>query len=420
MTERGGFEGLDSCVHCGFCLQACPTFLATGDESDSPRGRIELMRALEAGELAPADPGVALHLDRCLGCRGCEPVCPSGVRYGLGLEAARALLTERRGVPPLVRAALGALTGTGDGSRILFALTRLVRATGIPRRLVGWGRIRFAMGMLAATKPVRNAEFGMRNRNSSVNSAFRTPHSALTPVLLFRGCVMDGLFSHVHDATIRTLQVNGYAVREVPTQVCCGALHAHAGLRDEARRLAGTNIAAFGDDDTPIVVNSAGCGAMLKEYGHLVAVPGRGDAFAARVQDVSELLSERGPRPGAPLDLTVAYDPPCHLMHAQRIAGPPERMLGAIPVLRVITLPDAAQCCGSAGLFTLVEPAMSRAVLAPKLASLAAARPQVVATGNPGCLMQLGAGLAAAGVPAAVRHPVELLDESYRAAGYYA
>src|SRR6266480_289113 len=281
MTERGGFEGLDSCVHCGFCLQACPTFLATGDESDSPRGRIELMRALEAGELAPADPGVALHLDRCLGCRGCEPVCPSGVSYGRALEAARALLAERRGVPPLVRAALGALTGTGEGSRVLYALARLVRATAIPGRLAGWGRIPFALGMLAATKPVRKAEFGMRNRSSRVNSAFRTPHSALTPVLLFHGCVMEGLFSHVHDATIRTLEVNGYAVREVPAQVCCGALHAHAGLRDEARRLAGTNIAAFGDDDTPIVVNSAGCGAMLKEYGHLVAVPGRGDTFAA-------------------------------------------------------------------------------------------------------------------------------------------
>ncbi|HMC20099.1 MAG TPA: heterodisulfide reductase-related iron-sulfur binding cluster [Gemmatimonadales bacterium] len=424
MTDRGGFEGLDSCVHCGFCLQACPTFLATGDESDSPRGRIELMRALETGELAPADPGVALHLDRCLGCRGCEPVCPSGVRYGRGLEAARALLTEHRGVPPLVRAALGVLTGTGDGSRILYALTRLVRATGIPRRLVGWGRIRFAMGMLAAS--AAKVGGGRRRLGKVGGGASRSnlppppPTSPTSPVLLFRGCVMDGLFSHVHDATIRTLQVNGYEVREVPTQVCCGALHAHAGLRDEARRLAGTNIAAFGDDDTPIVVNSAGCGAMLKEYGHLVAVRGRGEAFAARVRDVSELLAERGPRPGAPLDVTVAYDPPCHLMHAQGIAGPPERMLGAIPVLRVITLPDAAQCCGSAGLFTLVEPAMSRAVLAPKLASLAAARPQVVATGNPGCLMQLGAGLAAAGVPAAVRHPVELLDESYRAAGYYA
>jgi len=421
MTDRGGFEGLDSCVHCGFCLQACPTFLATGDESDSPRGRIELMRALEAGELAPADPGVALHLDRCLGCRGCEPVCPSGVSSGRALEAARALLTERRGVPPLVRAALGALTGAaGGGTRAVYALARFARATGIPQRLAGWGRVRFAMGMLGATKPVRNAEFGMRNRSSRVNSAFRTPHSALTPVSLFRGCVMEGLFSHVHDATIRTLEVNGYAVREAPAQVCCGALHAHAGLRDEARRLARTNVAAFGDDDTPIVVNSAGCGAMLKEYGHLVEVPADGERFAARVRDVSELLVERGPRPGAPLDVTVAYDPPCHLLHAQRIAGPPERMLGAIPVLRVISMPDAAQCCGSAGLFTLVEPAMSRAVLAPKLASLAEARPQVVATGNPGCLMQLGAGLAAAGVPATVRHPVELLDESYQAAGYYA
>src|SRR2546427_3937268 len=241
MIERGGFEALDACVHCGFCLQACPTFLATGDEADSPRGRIELMRALEAGELGPEDRFLTLHLDRCLGCRGCEPVCPSGVRYGRGLEAARALLTERRGVPPLVRAALGALTGTGEGSRVLYALARLVPATGIPRRLVGWGRVRFAMGMLGATTPVRNAEFGMRNRSPRVNSAFRTPHSALTPLTLFRGCVIEGLFSHVHDATIRTLQVNGYAVREVPTQVCCGALHAHAGLRDEARRWAGTH-----------------------------------------------------------------------------------------------------------------------------------------------------------------------------------
>jgi glycolate oxidase iron-sulfur subunit len=341
------------------------------------------------------------------------------VSYGRGLEAARALLTARRGVPPLVRAALEALTTPGLAAAV-YGAARLLRASGLPRRLAGWNRLGFAMGMLAATKPVRNTEFGMRNRRSRVNSVLRTPHSALTPVTLFRGCVMEGLFSHVHDATIRTLQVNGYEVREAPAQVCCGALHAHAGLRDEARRLAQTNVAAFGGDDMPIVVNSAGCGAMLKEYGHLVDVPGDGHRFAGRVRDVSELLAERGPRPGAPLDVTVAYDPPCHLLHAQRIAEPPERMLRAIPVLRVISMPDAAQCCGSAGLFTLLEPAMSRAVLAPKLASLAEARPQVVATGNPGCLMQLGAGLAAAGVPAAVRHPVELLDESYRAAGYYA
>ena len=417
MTDRGGFAALDSCVHCGFCLQACPTFLATGDEADSPRGRIELMHALEAGELTPDDPNLAQHLDRCLGCRGCEPVCPSGVGYGRGLEAARALLAERRGVPTLVRAALAALTGPGL-SGLSYALARGLRATGIPRRLAGWGQIRFALGMLGATAPKgagglgRSGEVGGGPPRSNLNQPPST-----SPVLLFRGCVMNGLFSHVHDATIRTLEVNGYAVREVPEQVCCGALHAHAGMRAEALRLARTNIAAFAGDDL-VVVNSAGCGAMLKEYGHLAG--DAGEQFTTRVRDVSELLAERGPRPGAPLDVTVAYDPPCHLLHAQRIAEPPERLLSAIPVLRVTILADAAQCCGSAGLFTLVQPAMSRAVLAPKLASLAQARPQVVATGNPGCLMQLGAGLAAAHLAIAVRHPVELLDESYRAAGYYA
>ena len=419
--DRGGFAALDPCVHCGFCLQACPTFLATGDEADSPRGRIELMRALEAGELAPDDPALALHLDRCLGCRACEPVCPSGVGYGHGLAAARALIAGSRGVPALARLALGAMTGAGV-SRVVYALARALRATGIPRGLAGWGRVRFAMGMLAATKPKVG---GGRRRLGRVGGGVSRsnlppppPTSPTSPVLLFRGCVMDGLFAHVHDATIRTLEVNGYAVREVPEQVCCGALHEHAGLEHDARRLARLNVAAFGHGDEPIVVNSAGCGAMLKEYGHLLDASGA--RFAARVKDVTELLAARGPRPGAPIDATVAYDPPCHLLHAQRIAEPPERVLRAIPVLRLVKLPDAAQCCGSAGLFTLVEPAMSRAVLAPKLETLAEARPQVVATGNPGCLMQLGAGLAAAGVPAVARHPVELLDESYGAAGYYA
>ena len=414
MTDRGGFEALDTCVHCGFCLQACPTFLATGDEADSPRGRIDLMRALEAGELAPDDPALRLHLDRCLGCRGCEPVCPSGVGYGRGIEAARALLATRRRPTALARVALWALTSPGT-SRIVYALARLLRASGIPGRLAGWGRIRFAMGMLAATKPSDRRTVGRsdgkRPQPPSVSPTVRQS------VALFRGCVMDGLFAHVHDATVRTLGVNGWAVREVPGQVCCGALHAHAGLRDEARLLARANVAAFGPGDEPIVVNSAGCGAMLKEYGHLVDAT----SFAARVRDVTELLARGGgPRPGAPVDVQVAYDPPCHLLHAQRIADEPLRVLAAIPVLRIVPLSDAAQCCGSAGLYTLLEPAMSRAVLAPKLASLRAAAPHVVATGNPGCLMQLGAGLAASGLSAGVRHPVELLDESYRAAGYYA
>ena len=228
---------------------------------------------------------------------------------------------------------------------------------------------------------------------------------------------MQGLFPHVHDATIRTLAVNGYAVREVTGQVCCGALHAHAGLPDEARALARINVTAFGDGDEPIVANSAGCGALLKEYGHLID---GGVMFATRVRDVTELLAANGgPVAGAPLDLHVAYDPPCHLLHAQCVADPPERLFAAIPLLRLLTVPGAADCCGSAGLFTLLEPEMSRAVLDPKLERLRAAAPQVIATGNPGCVMQLGAGLAARGIRAPVRHPVELLDASYRAAGWY-
>jgi glycolate oxidase iron-sulfur subunit len=408
--ERGGFAGLDACVHCGFCLQACPTFLATGDEADSPRGRIELMRALERGELEATDPALVYHLDRCLGCRACEPVCPSGVRYGQGLEAAREQLTRAGGVPWVARAALWALTAPGV-SEVVYRFARLLRATGLPRMLAGWGRLRFAMGMLAATKPTGG---NGRQRAATGNRGRPLPPVA---VLLFRGCVMQGLFRHVHDATIRTLQVNGYEVHEVAGQVCCGALHAHAGLADEARALARVNARAFGDGDEPIVVNSAGCGALLKEYGHLI---NEGARFAGRVRDVTELLAANGgPVPGAPLDLHVAYDPPCHLLHAQRVAGPPERLFAAIPLLRLVTIPGATDCCGSAGLFTLVEPEMSRAVLHPKLERLSAAAPQVVVTGNPGCVMQIGAGLAARGIRAPVRHPVELLDASYRAAGRY-
>lgn len=416
---RGGFAALDTCVHCGFCLQACPTFLATGDEADSPRGRIELMRHLERGDLAADDPFVVEHLDRCLGCRGCEPVCPSGVGYGRGLEAARERIAAKRPLPWFARAALTALT-TPELSGVVYGFARALRATGIPRMLAGWSRFRFAMAMLDATKPTRNAERGARSGpRTGPSSPFRAPSSALpTPVLLFRGCVMDGLFSHVHDATVRTLTLNGYEVREIEGQVCCGALHVHAGLSEPAGALARRNVAAFGDGDEAIVVNSAGCGAALKEYGHLEGTD-RGARFAARVKDITELLAARGPAPGAPLDARVAYDPPCHLQHAQRISAPPLRMFEAIPVMQLVSTPDASQCCGSAGLFTLVQPGMSRAVLAPKLASLREAAPQIVATGNPGCLMQIGGGLAAAGIPARARHPVELLDESYRAAGFY-
>jgi len=367
------------------------------------------MRGLERGDIAVTDAALVYHLDRCLGCRGCEPVCPSGVQYGHGLEAARSRVTAARPVPRVARLALWALTTPGVSGAVYW-FARVLRATGLPRLFAGWGRIRFALGMLAATKPAAKAS--------------RRPFAAPSPplaALLFRGCVMEGLFSHVHEATQRTLGVNGYQAVEVPGQVCCGALHAHAGLIDEARALARTNVDAFGDGDEPIVVNSAGCGALMKEYGRLLGGV-RAERFGARVRDVSELLAGsgmKGPVAGAPLDLHVAYDPPCHLLHAQGVAVQPLKLFAAIPLLELVPVPGAAECCGSAGLFTLLEPEMSRAVLKTKLERLREAAPQVVATGNPGCLMQIGAGLAAAGIAARARHPVELLDDAYRAAGRY-
>ncbi|HEY6109584.1 MAG TPA: heterodisulfide reductase-related iron-sulfur binding cluster [Gemmatimonadales bacterium] len=415
-SGRGGFAALDNCVHCGFCLQACPTFLATGDEADGPRGRIALMRALEQGELAPDDAGLNQHLDRCLGCRGCEPVCPSGVGYGAGLEAARARLVERRPPTLVARVALAAMTSP-IVSGIVYALARAARGSRVPERLAGWGRLRFAMGMLAATR----ADGRIGGLPDRVAAAIPSAHPPIrrSAVLLFRGCVMEGLFSHVHDATIRTLGVNGHAVSEVPGQVCCGALHAHAGLHRSAQALARRNIAAFGPGDAPIVVNSAGCGAQLKGYGALLDGEPAAVRFAARVRDVTEILAERGPAPGAPLPLRVAYDAPCHLLHVQRVAEPPLAVLRAIPALDVRLTADSAQCCGSAGLYGLLQPELSRAVLTPKLSRLLEDPPDVLATGNPGCVMQLGAGLLAARTRVGARHPVELLDVSYRAAGFY-
>jgi glycolate oxidase iron-sulfur subunit len=225
---------------------------------------------------------------------------------------------------------------------------------------------------------------------------------------------MDTLFRHVHDATRRTLEHNGYRVVEVEGQACCGALHEHAGDRAAAVALARRNLAALADSADYVVTNSAGCGALLKDYGQLLDDE-TAERLAEKVRDVSELLAAAGPRPGARLDLDVAYDAPCHLQHAQRVHEAPLAVLRAIPGLRLQLLPDHDRCCGSAGIYSVLKPAMARAVLASKIETIAAAdpRPAVLATGNPGCLMQIGAGLLAAGLDTRVAHPVELLDWSY-------
>jgi glycolate oxidase iron-sulfur subunit len=410
MPPTPDYSSLDPCVHCGFCLPACPTYLATGDEADSPRGRIVLMRALERGELGPGDDALVQHLDACLGCLGCEPVCPSGVGYGRGIQTAREQLFAVRRLSPLAAAVLAVFRREWLW-RPLFTLGRVLRGTRIPRLLAGGGRLGFGMGMLATT------EKRWKAKAAGIAEAGDGP---LGTVALFRGCVMDTLFRHVHDATIRTLEANGYRVIEPAGQACCGALHEHAGDRESAEALARLNVAALSDSADYIVVNSAGCGALLKEYGHLLGTAAAA-ALAAKVRDVSELLAQAGPRPGGPLPLDVAYDAPCHLQHAQRVQAAPLAVLGAIPSLRLRLLPSSDKCCGSAGIYSIVRPAMARAVLDLKIESFAEAdpRPEIVATGNPGCLMQIGAGLRAAGLPIRVAHPVELLDESYRKGGVY-
>ena len=407
--------GLDPCVHCGFCLPACPTYEATLDEADSPRGRIVLMRALERGEATAADDILAHHLDRCLGCRACEGVCPSGVAYGASLEATRARVADARPAPLAVALGLWVLARPAR-QRLLWWASRAARDTGLPAALVrGAGAAAPTparmVAMLAATRPM-NGGPGARGRGGTA----RPPAESMA---LFRGCVMDGLFGHVHDATVRTLAANGVAAVEVPRQVCCGALAAHAGRDDEARALARENVLAFdaAAPGAPVVTNRAGCGAMLKAYGEWLAddpLAERARAFAARVRDVSEVLAERGPAPAGPLPLRVAYDAPCHLHHVQKVTTAPLRLLEVIPGLDVVPLEGADRCCGSAGLYSLVEPDLSREVLDPKLRAIAASGADVVATGNPGCLMHIGAGALLAGLDVAVRHPVELLDLAYR------
>lgn len=403
--------GINACVHCGFCLQACPTYLNLEDENDSPRGRIFLMRSMLEGTVAPADPTVRKHIDQCLGCRACEPVCPSGVPYGHLLEATRATLNEYRPMPFIARFILFVFARQWLLRPAMF-FSRILAATPIPTLLSGVkGRLGFAMAMLAST--------GRSIERSSYDPVTRGERGT---VAILRGCVMDGLFKSTNRATERVLKVNGYATIPARGQKCCGALHAHAGDLNGARALAKANIAAFERAGaTYIAVNAAGCGAIMKEYGHLLHQDPewheRADAVAARVRDVSELLAEAGPRPGGPLPIRVTYDAPCHLQHAQRVAQAPLSVLAAIPGLELVPLHDSDQCCGSAGIYNLIEPDTSDAVLEPKLDNIRSTNAPWIATGNPGCLMQIGAGVIRADINARSIHPVDLLDASYAAIG---
>ena len=412
--------GLDQCVHCGFCLPACPTYLALEDENDSPRGRLLLMGALLDGTVRPDDPQVGTHLDQCLGCRGCETACPSGVPYGALLEATRASLVPHRPLPWVARLVLAVFAREWLLRPALVA-ARVMRGSG----LAAWfaarlpARMAMPLAMLASTARPASPRWSPRGDGARGTAAVLT------------GCVMEGLFTDVNRATERTLVHNGWRLQDAPGQRCCGALHAHAGDRATAQTLARENIAAFERSGAEVIVlNSAGCGAMCKEYGHLLhddpAWAARAVAFSAKVRDVHELLAAagpiatdavargEGPTAGVP---RVAYDAPCHLQHAQRVVAPPQAVLRACTHVTLVPLADSDQCCGSAGIYNLTQPEMAGQLLERKVRHIRSTGASIVATANPGCLLQVINGCRAAGVDVRVAHPITLLAEAYRRSG---
>jgi glycolate oxidase iron-sulfur subunit len=419
-------ERLMPCVHCGFCLPACPTYNRLGDENDSPRGRLHLMKAVVEGRLDPASAAFRTHIDRCLGCRACEPACPSGVEYGTLLELARHTAAERVSQGLLTRALL-AVMGSRPLRACFFLGGRALRATRLAalgaRVLPEVGPLRsarFGLAMLAATTPWRAPDEARALGTAGADP----PRGAHRRVALLDGCVQAGLYERINQATRRTLEANGFELVEVRGQDCCGALHAHGGDLDRARSLAKRNIDAFARSGAElVVVNAAGCGAAMKEYGTLLsrdaAYRSRARDFGARVRDVTELLAEVGPRRGAPVGCSLAYDHPCHLLHAQHVSQQPLAVLAAVPGVDVRVVANAEECCGGAGIYGITHPDLGGRIGRDKVAAVRAARADVASTPNPGCMMQIGAGLVLAGAHEGVVHPIEILDESYRRAGYY-
>jgi glycolate oxidase iron-sulfur subunit len=415
-------DKLLTCVHCGLCLPACPTYRQLGDENDSPRGRIYLMRGVVENKLSLGDAFIS-HIDLCLGCRGCESVCPSGVPYGHLLEAARAEVAKEKSArgswsEAVLQFALNKVFTRPWLLRAGLALARWFRDTGLARvafrsNLIR-GRLRFALALLLASRSPLGRVRWQNKARAVVNT------TGATRVALLRGCVMEGLFRQTNRATERVLARNNCQLLTVDGQKCCGALHAHAGQIEVARQLARENIEAFLESGAErIIVNAAGCGAAMKEYSGLLAddplFADRAREFSSRVRDVSEFLMETGIRkPDGDIERRVAYDAPCHLIHAQRITQAPIDLLRAIPGITLVPLRGFESCCGGAGIYNLQHPELSSDILNDKVANIEESGADTVVTANPGCVMQIGAGILVSGLKVDVVHPIELLDAAYR------
>lgn len=413
-TDAPAASIYDTCIRCGLCLQNCPTYLETSTETSGPRGRISLIRAVGEGHLDLLSPGFVAQMSECLDCRGCEAVCPSGVHYGGLIEPARAQIrnaqAEREGF--FKRAArrflLRTLFTRLGLMRAAAALLRIAQVSGLQSvaRLLGFG------DLVALAPHIPPYPFAARGQRYDVSNAQGL-------AFLHAGCVMQVAFPSVHEATVRMLKRAKLSVVVPADQGCCGAIAVHAGDRELGREMARRNIESFQRSQADVyVVNAAGCGSMLKEYPELFAPDDpwheRARHFSSRVRDAIEVLDAVDlPQPTVPVETTATYQEACHLANAQRITAAPRRLLAKIPGLRLVEMRESAICCGSAGIYNLTQPAMAKRLQKRKVEAILETGAPLVATANPGCAIQVIAGLSAAGSRAQVIHVVELLDKAY-------
>ena len=407
-------------MHCGLCLNACPTYRELGLEMDSPRGRVYQMVQVANG--APVTPSYIEHIGLCLACRGCESACPSGVPYGRMIEDARAQIEALQARGAIARGfrrfAFGSLLQSRGWLTAAGSLLYLYEASGLKRlvRALGFLHLLGRLGDLEELAPSAEPPFFF----SQIGRTFPADGVRRHRVAFLAGCIANVAFARLNEATVRVLQRNGCEVVVPEGQGCCGALHVHSGLKTEAQALARRNIDAIASGEfDAIITNAAGCGSTLKEYGELLAddpaYAAKAREFAEHMRDITEFLAglELNPRMG-PVHAAVTYQDSCHLAHGQRIRGAPRKLLGAIPGLNLIELPGSDICCGSAGIYNMVQSEMSAAILATKMEAVNSTHAEIVATANPGCMLQLEAGVRRHGAKQRVMHVVEVLDLAYR------
>jgi len=424
MTPNGAFDThhppapdlMDACVHCGFCLPACPTYVLWGQEMDSPRGRIYLMKMASDGATA-ITPKLVRHMDTCLGCVSCMTACPSGVDYGKLIEATRAQIERLHRRPlgeRLHRRLLFSLFPHPGRLRLLRGLLAVYQKTGLQKLVRQSGLLQLLPVRLQAMESLA-PKIGKRRKIAEWIPA-QGPQRLRAGLML--GCVQREFLSEVNAATARTLSAEGCEVVSPADQSCCGALHVHAGEERPALERARRMIEVFEKAAVDVIVtNAGGCGSHVKDYGYLLRddphYAARARLFSSRCKDVTEVLDELGPRAVRhPLAMRVVYHDSCHLQHAQRVRTQPRALLSAISGLELVEIPEGAICCGSAGIYNLVQPPTADELAGRKARLIAPHSPDAVATGNPGCMLQIGAALARIGQPIPVLHTIQLLDAS--------